>query len=173
MFLRTTMLVTAATVTAPFAGCLDFLSPCQLDETNTVRIRLVNNSETQYVSPNLGVCPNGMSQSPHHFVTPPPVLGPGEEMVYTSGEIGSCDGDCATYSTAFMIGLCGWSHGTSQDQLAAVNSPWGGQIGVQFNCGDTVTLRWTDAGDAGGTWSSEVETATGNAAPTAAFEFQQ
>ncbi len=148
--------------------CVQFLAPC--GETSTVTVKLINDSSTDTVAPNLGFCPNGMANQPHYFVSTPPVLGPGEEITYTACQIAGGYGNCDTYSTDFMVGLCGWQYGASAENLTATANRFGGQIGAQFFCGDTVTLRWTDTGATGGTWTSEVATATGNAAPTADFQ---
>ena len=141
---------------------------CEDDEQ--IVIKLVNNSTTQSVAPNIGVCPNGMASQPHHFVSTPPVLGPGESVTYTTCELGGADGNCQTASADMMIGMCGWEYGTDASALTATQRQFGGQIGAQFSCGDTVTLSWSDAGDAGGTWTSSVEPATGNSAPSADFQ---
>lgn len=150
------------------SSCLLPAGTCT-DET-TVWIKLANDSATQYVAPNIGICPNGMASQPHHFVATPPVLGPGEEVTYTSCQIAGSDGNCLTFATDFAIGLCGWQYGAAADNLESATKRFGGQIGTQFNCGDTVTLRWSDAGDTGGTWTSEVQPATGNPTPTADFQ---
>ncbi|MFH1420234.1 MAG: hypothetical protein ABII12_18330 [Planctomycetota bacterium] len=162
------VVVTALAAVCLGATCIQVFFPC--DDATTVTIRLINDSETQTVAPNLGLCPNGMANQPHYFVSTPPVLAPGEETTYTGCQIAGCGGNCETYSTDFMVGLCGWQYGPSADDLTATENRFGGQIGMQFNCGDTITLRWCDEGAAGGTWTSEVQTAPGNAAPTADFQ---
>lgn len=150
------------------SDCLQSLFPCGEDATITVR--LINDSTSQSVAPNLGFCPLGMATQPHFFVATPPVLGPGEEITYTSCEIAGAYGNCQTYNSDFMTGLCGWEYGANQAQLSQTIRRFGGQIGVQFNCGDTIILRWTEAGEAGGTWTSEIEPATGNPQPQTAFQ---
>ena len=151
-------------------GCPGLMpDPPPRDEA-MVQIRLVNDSETKYVAPNLRVCPNGMANDPHHMVTPPPVLAPGEQTAYTSAEIAGSDGDCLVFATDFMIGLCGWAHGPSGDDLSTAATRYGGQIGFQFSCGDTVILRWSGEGTNGGTWTSEVQPAAGNEPPSAEFQ---
>jgi len=152
----------------PGATCIQLFTPCTEDAMVTVR--LINDSATQTVSPNLGFCPNGMADVPHLFVSTPPVLGPGEEATYTSCEVAGSFGNCQTFTTDFMIGLCGWRYGADEAQLTQATRRFGGQITHQFNCGDTVILRWTDAGDNGGTWTSEVQPATGNTQPGEAFQ---
>ena len=49
--------------------------------------------------------------------------------------------------------------------------PYMGVIGVQFNCGDTIELRWSNCATGGGegTWTSTVIPAAGNPQPTEAF----
>jgi hypothetical protein len=148
--------------------CLQLLTPCTEDAMVTVR--LINDSATQSVSPNLGFCPNGMANVPHHFVSSPPVLGPGEEATYTSCEVAGSFGNCRSFGADFAIGLCGWRYGADQAQLTQASRRFGGQITHQFNCGDTVILRWTDAGDSGGAWASEVQAGAGNTQPGAAFQ---
>ena len=155
-------------VTVMGSTCTYVFPPCQGD--STVVIVLANDSTTQFVSPSLGVCPNGMAAQPHLFVDPAPVIAPGTEVTYSTCQIGGTDGDCKTFATDFAIGLCGWQNGPTADDLTAVFTRLAGQIGVQFSCGDTVTLRWTDAGSDGGTWTSEVQPATGNPEPTADFQ---
>lgn len=140
------------------------------DASSRVQIRLENTSATEYVAPNVGVCPNGMAQPPHYFLEPPPVLGPGQSFTFTTTQLAGFDGNCATFATDFMIGLCGWQYGPAAADLAATTQRFGGQIGFQFRCGDTVILRWTDAGAAEGTWSSEVVSGPGNEPPTADFQ---
>lgn len=148
--------------------CLQLFIPCTEDAMITVR--LINDSATQSVAPNLGFCPNGMVAQPHFFVSSPPVLGPGEEATYTSCEVAGSFGNCRSFSTEFMIGLCGWQYGADGAQLTQVSRRFGGAIGQQFTCGDTVILRWSDAGNNGGTWASEVQPAPGNSQPAAAFQ---
>jgi len=159
-----------ATCAAAASGvtCLQSLFPCS--EETMVTVRLINDSTSQYVAPNLGFCPLGMATQPHFFVASPPVLGPGEEATYTSCELAGVYGNCQTYNSDFMTGLCGWAYGTNQEQLSQTIRRFGGQIGAQFNCGDTIILRWTEAGEAGGTWTSEVEPATGNPQPQTPFQ---
>jgi len=152
----------------PLVGCLEWLSPGPT-EVGTVQVRLINDSSTQYVAPNLGVCPYGMATPPHYFVNPAPVLGPGEEITYTTDQLAGDEGNCLVFTTDFTIGLCGYSYGTQADSLTPVEGPYRGLIGVHFSCGDTVVLRWSDAQDQQGAWSSEVEPAPGNPQPTEDF----
>jgi len=151
-------------------GCADLLSLLASSDGTIVRIRLINDSVTQYVAPNLGVCPNGMASTPHYFVTPTPVIAPGREATYTTRQIAGADGSCSAAATDLEIGLCGWEHGASEAELTSVGTRFGGKIGFQFGCGDTVILRWSDAGGDDGTWTSEVEPAAGNDTPTADFQ---
>lgn len=151
------------------AVCLPTAQETALDPSAMVTIRIVNASVTQFVSPNLRVCPKGLSEPPHYFVDPPPVLAPGQETTYTTGQIAGADGDCRLYPATFMIGMCGWQYGTDAGALSPRAVRYGGQIGVQFSTGDTVTLRWTEGAD-GGSWTSDVEPAPGNSPPSAAFQ---
>ncbi len=158
----------AVMAASPWAGCLERFSPDPV-EVGTVQVRLINDSATQYVAPGLGICPYGMATPPHYFVTPPPVLGPGQEMTYTTDQLAGENGNCLAFTTDFTIGLCGFSYGTQADSLTTVEGPYRGVIGVQFSCGDTVVLRWSDAQEPQGSWTSEVQPAQGNPQPTEAF----
>jgi len=162
---------TPALVAVMGAMCCSCIPPASMcnDET-TVHLTLVNGSTTQLVVPNIGVCPNGMENEPHHFVATPPVLAPGEEITYTACQLAGADGNCFTFDTAFSIGLCGWSYGPSEDELSGTRTRFGGQIGMQFNCGDTIILRWTETENAWGAWSSEVVPAPDNDPPAAEFQ---
>jgi hypothetical protein len=153
-----------------FTSCINELLMIAAQDPASVRVYLVNESATKYVSPNLGLCPQGLETLPHSFLSAPPVIGPGQTISYTTRELAGLAGDCAAASPDFMVGLCGWRYGDSPDALTHFDQKYGGQIGYQFNCGDTVILRWTDAGPACGTWSSEVLTRPGNDAPTADFQ---
>ena len=146
--------LTAIVGTLGAAGCADLWTLLASGEEGIVQIRFVNDSATETVAPNVGVCPNGMASEPHYFLDSPPVIAPGEEVTYTTWQIAGLGGNCLFYSTDFMIGLCGWQYGPSADDLTAVETRYGGQIGFQFSCGDTVILRWSDAGEAGGAWTS-------------------
>jgi len=140
------------------------------DAGATVRLYLVNSSTAKFVSPNPGICPQGIGDSSsHRFLEERPVIGPGEAVSYTTWEIAGENGICREADASFSVGLCGWKYGDAADSLETQAQKYGGQIGVQFNCGDTVILRWSDSGPACGTWTSEVLTAPGNAAPTMAF----
>ena len=164
-------LALALIVLPAVAGCPGLwpVTPPTGDET--VQVRLINDSATQYVAPNLGVCPNGMANQPHHFVETPPVLAPGEEITYSAGELAGSGGNCVTFATDFMVGLCGWLYGADGEELDSVERRFGGQIGFQFSCGDTIILRWSEAGeDESGTWTSEVEPAAGNDPPEVPFQ---
>jgi hypothetical protein len=167
MFRMTGLLLAAATAT-PWSGCLSRFAP-NAEPQGIVQITLANDSATQYVAPNLGVCPQGMATLPHYFVPAAPVLAPGAEVTYTTDQIAGSDGNCRAFSTEFTVGLCGWSYGASATTMTAADSRLRGIIGAQFNCGDTVILHWSDSGDAGGTWTSEVQPAIGNPTPTEAF----
>lgn len=168
--LAAALMTTSCAQLTNLADLLAGIAAGSCDETSSVRIRLVNTSADQFVAPNVGVCPNGMAASPHYFAHPTPVLGPGEEITYTSCQIASIDGNCDTFSTDFAVGLCGWRYGASTDALTSATRRFGGQIGFQFSCGDTIILRWTDSGNDGGTWTSEVEPATGNTTPAVDFQ---
>jgi hypothetical protein len=151
-------------------GCADLFPFLACGEESVVEIRLMNDSATQFVAANLGVCPNGMANEPHYFVDAPHVLAPGEEVTYTTRQVAGLAGNCLIFSSDFMIGLCGWEYGSSAEELTAVATRYGGQIGFQFSCGDTVILRWSEAGETGGAWTSEVQPAPGNDAPVAEFQ---
>jgi hypothetical protein len=151
-------------------NCAEWFPVLACGDGSVVEIRLVNESDTEYVAGNLGVCPNGMAVEPHYFIDSPPVLAPGEEVSYTTGQVAGLGGNCLVYTTDFMIGLCGWQYGPSADELTAVATRYGGQIGFQFSCGDTVILRWSDTGAAGGAWTAEVQPAAGNSTPVAEFQ---
>lgn len=137
----------------------------------TLRLYLVNESTTRYVSPNPGLCAEGLEAGTKRFLDVPPVIAPGEAVSYTSFEIGGQDGICSGDNPQFMIGLCGWKHGASAEDLSPCSKRYGGQIGFQFQCGDTIILRWTDAGDIDGTWTSEILSALGNGPPAADFQY--
>jgi hypothetical protein len=151
------------------AGCVDFTPLCSSLDDSSVRVYLINDSNSFLVSPKLGVCPNGLSTEPHFFIDPP-VLRPGEVARYTTRQIAGTQGDCSEAGSAFSIGLCGWGFGSCSCSMTQIAKRYGGQIGTQFHCGDTILLRWTDAGETGGTWTSEVLPATGNEPPTADFQ---
>ena len=104
MPMRMTVASFAALVALAAGGCTNLLET-MLGGGEMVRIKLVNDSERQFVSPNVAVCPNGITDPPHHFVEVPPVLGPGESITYTTEELAGTDGNCQTFSTNFMIGL--------------------------------------------------------------------
>jgi hypothetical protein len=168
MMVRMAGTILAVAVSAPWTGCLERFNP-NADDEASVRVTLVNGSSTQYVSPNLGVCPMGMATPPHYFVTPAPVLAPGQQITYSTDQIAGASGNCQTFATDFTIGLCGYSYGASAEGLTAIEGPYRGIIGTHFNCGDTVVLTWSDAGSAQGSWTSEVQPAAGNPTPTEAF----
>lgn len=151
------------------AGCGVFPRLHGAFEQSFVRIYLVNTSTTKYVSPNPGLCPQGLQNLPHFFVRTPPLLAPGESVAITTVELAGPRGVCCGNPTDFMIGLCGWKYGTDPNALASCADRYGGLIGAQFNCGDTVILRWTDTGADIGTWSSEVLPARGNPVTTQPF----
>ncbi len=140
-----------------------------VDPNTIVTITVVNDSQTQFVQPKLRVCPEGMLVEPHFPLANPPILAPGQSVTYTTAQIAGASGNCQTFSTNFMLGLCGWGYGTDRAALLDTAARYGGQIGFQFHCGDTVILHWTDGAEAG-TWSSEVQPAEGNPAPVAAFQ---
>lgn len=152
------------------AGC-DVQSMLPLPDSGAVvRLYLVNTSTNKFVSPNPGICPQGIEESTsHRFLDAPPVLAPGTAVSYTTWQIAGFDGLCGDADPTFAVGLCGWKFGDAADQLELQPEKFGGQIGYQFACGDTVILRWSDSGPACGTWTSEVLTAPGNAPPSMAF----
>ena len=151
-------------------GCANLLEALRIPQP-LVRIKVVNDSVRQTVRPNIAVCPNGIESEPHHFVRTPPVLGPGESITYTTAEIAGTDGNCQTFDTNFMLGVCTWEFGDSRETLApAAAQRFGGQIGFQFQCGDTVILHWLDTDEVGGSWTAEVITAIGNQLPSAPFQ---
>lgn len=149
------------------------------DPPTTLTISLYNDSCGTYISPRFAVCPKGMAEQPHYFVEPPVVLAPGQSVTYKTDQVaGATDGDCAAFSTAFMVGIPGWGYGptSNPDIMTYVgmpdDSPYVGLIGVQFHCGDTINLRWSNCGNSGvgaGTWTSEVVPASGNPAPSSPF----
>jgi hypothetical protein len=140
------------------------------DSGAVVRLYLVNTSASKFVSPNPGICPQGIEESTtHQFLDKPPVIAPGTAVSYTTWQIAGFGGLCADADPSFSVGLCGWKFGDSADMLELQPEKFGGQIGFQFNCGDTVILRWSDSGPACGTWTSEVLTAPGNALPSMPF----
>ena len=152
-------------------GCsIDWLPFWPNLDASSVRVYLINDSTTQYVAPNLGLCPQGLANPPHSFLDAPPILAPGEAIGYSmwriGGAAGLCIGDCPDY----MVGLCGWWYGPDSEVANRIDRKFGGQISLQFQCGDTILLRWTDAGAEGGVWSSSVLTAPGNDPPTADFQ---
>lgn len=171
MFRKLLIILTALLVLLLFAGCVNELLMIAAQDAGSVRVYLVNESTAKFVSPNLGLCPQGLETLPHSFVTTPPIIAPGQAVSYTTRELAGTAGDCSAASPDFMVGLCGWSYGDSAESLTRFDMKYGGQIGMMFNCGDTVILRWTDGGADCGTWSSEVLTRPGNATPT--VEFQQ
>ncbi|HSW46605.1 MAG TPA: hypothetical protein VLM89_13655 [Phycisphaerae bacterium] len=157
------------------AGCpgLDGLASDNQQPPTKLTITIFNDSCSTYIAPKFGVCPNGMAQPPHHFVEPPAVIAPGKSVTYTTDQVaGAADGNCATFSTEFMVGVPGWGYGptSNPDTMTYVETRYVGLIGVQFHCGDTIKLRWSNCISGGeGTWTSEVIPATGNPAPTASF----
>jgi hypothetical protein len=172
---RSTLFILALSVVVlGLAGCTDQmaaqLASLQASNTNALRVYLVNKSTTKFVSPKLGLCSTGLDNLPHDFIQDPPVLAPGQAVSYSSLQISSDRGNCSTAGDQFMIGLCGWKYGDSATNLTSYPQRYGGQIGFQFQCGDTIILRWNDGGPDCGAWTSEVLTAPGNAAPTADFQ---
>jgi hypothetical protein len=167
---RRIVVLTAVLAGLGLSGCTALLEALA-GKDPFVRIKVVNDSVRQTVSPNIAVCPNGIENDPHHFVQTPPVLGPGESISYTTEEIAGTDGNCQTFATNFALGVCSWQFGSSRETLApAASQRFGGQIGVQFQCGDTVILHWLDTDETGGSWTAEVITATGNQPPSAEFQ---
>jgi hypothetical protein len=150
--------------------CTDQILMMGASDPASVRLYLVNESENLYLSPNPGLCSQGLTAGPHRFLEVRPILAPAEAVSYTTRQIGGAEGVCTGERPDFMVGLCGWSFGSSPDQMTEINVQYGGQIGHQFNCGDTVILRWVDAGPAGGAWSSECLTAPGNMPATMEFQ---
>jgi hypothetical protein len=141
--------------------------------TTTLTITLINDSCGTYISPKFAVCPNGMALQPHHFVDPPAVVAPGASVTYTTDQIAGADGDCVASSSNFMVGLPGWGYGptSNPDAMTYVDTRYVGMLGVQFHCGDTVKLHWSNCatGSGPGTWTSEVIPGPGNSEPTAPF----
>jgi len=159
------------------AACPAPTGPGTTDPT-TVTITLFNDSCGTYIAPKFGVCPLGLSGALHHFVEPPAVVAPGQSITYTTDQVaGITDGDCAAFSTDFTVGISGWGYGPTNDAATMTyvgmpdDPPYVGTIGVQFHCGDTIELRWSncDAGGGAGTWTSEVIPAAGNPTPTEPF----
>ncbi len=169
MSTRRTVVGMAVLAGLGLSGCANLLATLVGTEP-LVRIKVVNDSARQFVSPNIAVCPNGITQPPHHFVEVPAVLAPGESITYTTEEIAGTDGNCRTFTTDFMLGICTWQFGSTRDDLATADQRFGGQIGFQFQCGDTVILHWLDTDETGGSWTAEIITAPGNQVPTAPFQ---
>lgn len=162
--------VTALLAAAAAGGCDVPTFSLFGDSGSVVRLYLVNTSAAKFVSPNPGICPQGIEESTtHRFLAEPPVIGPGEAVTYTTWQIAGANGLCGDADPSFSVGLCGWKFGDAADNLTLQAEKFGGQIGYQFNCGDTVILRWADTGPACGTWASEVLTAPGNNPPTMSF----
>lgn len=163
-------IVTALLATAAAGGCDTQWIPPFGGDGAAVRLYLVNTSANKFVSPNPGICPQGIEESTtHRFLAEPPVIGPGEAVTYTTWQIAGANGLCKNADANFSVGLCGWKFGDSVDNLTLQAEKFGGQIGYQFNCGDTVILRWSDSGPACGTWTSEVLSAPGNVTPSMPF----
>ncbi len=155
------------------AGCDTFPNYFLMGSPDEVTVYLVNQSTSKYVSPNPGLCPQGLEAAGHSFLDDRPMLAPGQMVSVTTRQIDPTRGDCSNADPTFMLGLCGWNHGDDPQNLTACTQRYGGQIGYQFQCGDTVILRWTDEGSPDGTWTSDVITAPGNAAPSAAFQLME
>ncbi|MFO0973828.1 MAG: hypothetical protein U1A27_10375 [Phycisphaerae bacterium] len=151
------------------------LTGCGLDDllsvgdSAAVRLYLVNASTSRFVEPNPGLCPQGLDQLPHFFLSERPLLPPGSAIGLTTVRIAGLSGICIAADEHFQVGLCGWKTGDSADNLTACTDKLGGQLGTQFSCGDTVILTWTDTPAPNGTWTSQVLTVPGNPAPSAAF----
>src|SRR5512140_1837279 len=96
-------------------GCNLFPPP--VDPATIVTIKLVNDSQTQYVQPHLRICPEGMAIEPHFQLANPPLLAPGQSATYTTAEVAGDSGNCEIFSTAFMLGLCGWGWGPDRANL--------------------------------------------------------
>jgi hypothetical protein len=169
MSTRWTVVVTAMLASLAASGCADVFSTL-VGVQPVVQIKVVNDSERQTVSPNIAVCPNSIEQPPHYFVDIPPVLGPGESITYTTEELAGSDGNCRTFNTSFMLGICTWQFGPTRDDMTTVDQRFGGRIGSQFQCGDTVILHWLDTDEVGGSWTAEVVPARGNQPPSASFQ---
>lgn len=155
------------------AGCTELFSLIPLFQDASVKLVIHNDSATRYVSPNPGLCPQGLEVQTHSFLAERPVISPGGSVTITTLDIGGLDGLCADADPSFMVGFCGWQHGEDPDSLSACTLQYGGQIGFQFNCGDTIVLRWTDEGGPDGIWTSEVIPQTGNPAPQMPFQLME
>lgn len=166
---RWSYLLPTVALAAVLGACGAFPHGLDRFERGFVRIYLVNTSTTKFVAPNPGLCPEGLQNLPHFFVRTPPLLAPGESVSISTLELAGPRGACCGDPADFMIGLCGWKYGTDPDNLATCADRYGGALGMQFRCGDTVILRWTDVGAEIGVWSSEVLTARGNAPTTQPF----
>jgi len=151
-------------------GCTEQWFSLFASDPGSVRVYLVNTSASRLVAGNLGLCSLGLENQPHRFIEQPPVLAPGESYAFTARQIGGAKGDCTNASPQFMIGLCGWRFGDTVESLQLQDQKFGGQIGYQFHCGDTVILRWADGGPDCGTWASEVLSAPGNPQPSQPFQ---
>lgn len=161
---------TAMSLVLVGAGCEGLLLLLPPIDAASVKLVLINDSATKYVSPNPGLCPQGLDTGPHSYLASRPLLAPGARVTITTFQLAGFDGLCVDADPSFMIGLCGWHHGDDPANLTQCSNQYGGQIGYQFHCGDTVILRWTDEGGPDGTWTSEVVSATGTAPPMMAFQ---
>lgn len=165
---RAVVLVLMALAALSF-GCVELLCLLPLDGAS-VKLILMNDSASRYVAPNPGLCPQGLDAGGHSFLPTRPVIAPGQSVTYSTFEIGGLSGLCSSADPTFMVGLCGWHHGEDPNNLAQCSQRYGGQIGFQFSCGDTVILRWTDEGGVDGVWTSDVQPAAGNPMPTMSFQ---
>ncbi len=167
---KTVGCVTALSLILVGTSCEGLLQLLPQIDGASVKLILINDSATKHVSPNPGLCPQGLDVQTHAFLDPRPLLAPGERIAVSTFQLAGFDGLCSDADPSFMIGLCGWHHGEDPANLTQCTEQYGGQIGFQFHCGDTVILRWTDEGGPDGTWTSEVVPATGNAPPMMAFQ---
>lgn len=154
-------------------GCTDAFNLLPIFDSASVKLIIHNDSATKHVSPNPGLCPQGLEVQTHSFLENPPVLAPGASVTITTLDIGGFDGLCADADPSFMVGFCGWKFGEDPNNLSACTEQYGGQIGYQFHCGDTLIMRWTDSGGTNGTWTTEVQPAMGNPAPTMEFQVME
>lgn len=152
------------------AGCMELTNLIPQIGAASVKLVIYNDSTSKFVSPKPGLCPQGLEVQTHSFLANPPVIAPGGSATVTTLDIGGLDGICIASDPSFMVGFCGWKFGEDPNNLAACTQQYGGQIGFQFNCGDTLIMRWTDTGGESGTWTTQVQPAAGNPTPTQQFQ---
>lgn len=172
MFTKRSAIVLLVAWSTMTLGCVELVNLLPI-EGASVKLILMNNSSSRYVSPNPGLCPQGLDSGGHAFLETPPIIAPGQSVTLTTFQIAGLSGLCSSADPTFMVGLCGWKHGEGPENLSQCTQRYGGQIGFQFNCGDTVILRWTDSGGVDGVWTSEVQPAQDNPLPDLTFQLME